>query len=320
MGLSGTARTRLDNQRRCIRAEPAVGGDERVENKIKKMVSGKAKSAKKCKMVMLRNVFFYRNLWKLYAPEQKFRAENGGLFCGTYPICIHMEVPPPPPGGVAKCSSQQFMILAGVVFRISTLFLAASWVLSLSLASFFTLLKSSWLLFFACAISISHTSVSRGFFFHFWTSYLTFMLCLSYSILFSGDGLFIRMILDFLLSLQAFLTSSGRPLTWFVLLIATTSVILLAVSLNFVQRFSTSVSSSYRRGSKAPPIFVLNSSAMVELLSRLTSELFGRLFSRLALVPCRLTFWLVLDCDLIQCQLSSMICSSGRCLRCLAGW
>ena len=178
-----------------------------------------------------------------------------------------------------------------------------------------------WLLFFACAISISHTSVSRSFFFHFWTSYLTFMLCLSYSILFSGDGLFIRMILDFLLSLQAFLTSSGRPLTCFVFLIATTSsVILLAVSLNFVQRFLTSVSSSCRRGSKAPLIFVLNSSAMVELLSRLTSELFGRLFNRLALVACRLTFWLVLDCDLIQCQVSSMICSSGRCLSCLAGW
>ena len=45
---------------------------------------------------MLRNGFF-GNLWKLYAPERKFRAENGGLSRGTYPICIHMEVLPPPP-------------------------------------------------------------------------------------------------------------------------------------------------------------------------------------------------------------------------------
>ena len=81
--------------------EPAVGGDERVEIKeiLKMMVSGTAKSAKKCKMVMLRNGFFFfvGNLWKWYAPERKFRAENGGLSRGTYPICIHMEVPPPPP-------------------------------------------------------------------------------------------------------------------------------------------------------------------------------------------------------------------------------
>ena len=42
---------------------------------------------------------FFGNLWKLYAPELKFRAENWGLSRGTYPICIHMEVPPPPPGG-----------------------------------------------------------------------------------------------------------------------------------------------------------------------------------------------------------------------------
>ena len=142
-----------------------------------------------------------------------------------------------------------------------------------------------------CAISIFDTSVSRSFFFHFLTSYLTILLSLAYLLLFIGDGLFIRMILDFILSLQAFQTSSGRPLTCFVLLISTTSsVILLVVSLNFVHRLSTYVSSSCRRGSKAPPIFALNSSAMLELLSRLTSELFGRLFSRLVLVPCSLTF------------------------------
>ena len=34
------------------------------------------------------------------APERKFRAKNGGLSRGTYPICIHMEVPPPPPRDV----------------------------------------------------------------------------------------------------------------------------------------------------------------------------------------------------------------------------
>ena len=48
----------------CVRAEPAVGGDERVEIKdiLKMMVSGTAKSAKKGKMVMLRNgVSFF---WK----------------------------------------------------------------------------------------------------------------------------------------------------------------------------------------------------------------------------------------------------------------
>ena len=54
-------------------------------------------------IVMLRNGFF-GNLWKLYAPEQKFRAENGSLSCGTYPICIHMEVPPPPPPDPSSCS------------------------------------------------------------------------------------------------------------------------------------------------------------------------------------------------------------------------
>ena len=39
---------------------PAVGGDERVEIKeiLKMMVSGAAKSVKKCKMVMHRNGFF----------------------------------------------------------------------------------------------------------------------------------------------------------------------------------------------------------------------------------------------------------------------
>ena len=49
MGLSGTARTRLANPRRCVRAEPAVGGDERVEIKeiLKMMISGNGKIRQK---------------------------------------------------------------------------------------------------------------------------------------------------------------------------------------------------------------------------------------------------------------------------------
>ena len=46
---------------------------------------------------MLRNGFG-GNLWKWYAPEQKFRAENGGLLRGTYYTqYAYMEVAPPPP-------------------------------------------------------------------------------------------------------------------------------------------------------------------------------------------------------------------------------
>ena len=40
---------------------------------------------------------------KWYAPERKFRAENGGLSRGTYPICIHNgSTPPPPPQLIHK--------------------------------------------------------------------------------------------------------------------------------------------------------------------------------------------------------------------------
>ena len=42
---------------------------------------------------------FFCYLWKWYALERKFRADNGGLKNGTYPICTHMKVPPPPGGG-----------------------------------------------------------------------------------------------------------------------------------------------------------------------------------------------------------------------------
>ena len=78
----------------------AVGGDERVEIKeiLKMMVSGTTKSAKKCKIVMLRNGFFCVEICE----NDMLRNGNSGLKMGvsrgTYPIC--MEVPPPPPGGV----------------------------------------------------------------------------------------------------------------------------------------------------------------------------------------------------------------------------
>ena len=103
MRISGTAANPLRCRTLCVRAEQAVGGDERVEIKknLKIMVSGTAKSAKQCKMVMLRNGFF-GNMWKLYAPERKFRAENGGLSRGTYPICIHYGSTPPPPGPISR--------------------------------------------------------------------------------------------------------------------------------------------------------------------------------------------------------------------------
>ena len=69
MRISGTSLIRFERENAylrngcrtlCVRAEPAVGGDERVQIKdiLKMMFSGTAKSAKKCKMVMLRNGFF----------------------------------------------------------------------------------------------------------------------------------------------------------------------------------------------------------------------------------------------------------------------
>ena len=57
---SGTAANPRRCRTLCVRAEPAVGGDERVEIKeiLKMMVSGTEKSAKKCKIVMLLNGLF----------------------------------------------------------------------------------------------------------------------------------------------------------------------------------------------------------------------------------------------------------------------
>ena len=97
MGGSGTARTHLANPRRCVRAEPAVGGDERVEIKeiLKMMVSGTAKSAQKCKMVMLRNGFFLE-----ICENDMLRNGNSGLKWGSLARHIpnmHMAVTPPPP-------------------------------------------------------------------------------------------------------------------------------------------------------------------------------------------------------------------------------
>ena len=117
MGHSGIARTRLANPRRwkwdspelpgCVwltrgaafglsRPWEAING-LKLKTLWKWWSPERQNPPKKCKMVMLRNGFF-GNFWKWYAPERKFRAENGGISCGTYPICIHMEVPPPPPG------------------------------------------------------------------------------------------------------------------------------------------------------------------------------------------------------------------------------
>ena len=122
------------------------------------------------------------------------------------------------------------MTATGAVFRIPSLFMAAIWVLSLSLASF---LKLFWRAYNCCSLYLPFPLLTLPFNL---TLYLTVLLSLVYLLVFSGDGLFKRMSLDFLLSVQTFLTSSGRPLTCFVLLIPTTSsLILLVVSLNFVK-------------------------------------------------------------------------------------
>ena len=85
MGVFETDRTRLANSRRCqtlcVRAEPAVGGDERVEIKeiLKIMVSGTAKSAKKYKMVMLRNGFFWKFVKMIMLQNGNSGLEMGSL-------------------------------------------------------------------------------------------------------------------------------------------------------------------------------------------------------------------------------------------------
>ena len=66
---------------------------ERLEGKeiLKMLVSRATKTLK-----------WWCYLWKWYALERKFKAENGGLKNGTYPIWTYMEVPPPPPPGLHK--------------------------------------------------------------------------------------------------------------------------------------------------------------------------------------------------------------------------
>ena len=58
---SGWGSGRLLTHGAAERSVPAVGGDERVEIKeiLKMMVSGTQNPPKKCKMVMLRNGFFW---------------------------------------------------------------------------------------------------------------------------------------------------------------------------------------------------------------------------------------------------------------------
>ena len=75
------------------------------------MVSGTAKSTKNVKW-WCSGTDFFGNLWKWYAPERKFRAENGGLSRG--PICLYMIVPPPSWGGggahdtAKRCDANRF--------------------------------------------------------------------------------------------------------------------------------------------------------------------------------------------------------------------
>ena len=77
----------------CVRAEPAVGGDERVQIKeiLKMMVSGTAKSAKKCQMVMLRNGFFGN-----ICENDMLRNGNSGLKMGVS-RAAHTQYATPPP-------------------------------------------------------------------------------------------------------------------------------------------------------------------------------------------------------------------------------
>ena len=99
MGLSGTARTRLANPRRCVRAEPAVGGDERVEIKeiLKMMASGTANPPKNLKWWCSGT-----NFLEICENDYMLRNGNSGLKIGVS-LAAHtqyayiMEVPPPPP-------------------------------------------------------------------------------------------------------------------------------------------------------------------------------------------------------------------------------
>ena len=121
MRISRTAANPQRCRTLCVRAEPAVGGDERALKlkKFWKWWSPERQNPPKknrSKMVMLRNGIF-GNLWKLYALERKFRAENGGLLRGTYPICIHYGSTPPPPGGGGGLDVSRIVWLVSVIRR-----------------------------------------------------------------------------------------------------------------------------------------------------------------------------------------------------------
>ena len=95
MGLSGTARTRLANPRCCVRAEPAVGGDERVE--IKKELKMKRQNPPK-------NVKWWCSGTDFLEICENYMLRNGnsGLKMGVSraahtQYAYIMEVPPPPP-------------------------------------------------------------------------------------------------------------------------------------------------------------------------------------------------------------------------------
>ena len=101
MRISGTPLTRGVAERFAFglsRPWEAMNG-LKLKKFLKMKVSGTAKFAKKCKMVMLRNGFF-GNLWKWYAPERKFRAENWGSLLRHIPnMHTYGSTPPPPPHG-----------------------------------------------------------------------------------------------------------------------------------------------------------------------------------------------------------------------------
>ena len=112
MGVSGTAKTRLANPRRCltlcVRAEPAVGGDERVEIKeiLKMMVSWTAKSAKICKMVML-----FGNLWKCICSGTEIQGWKWGSLARHIPNMHTYGSTPPPPRDTSHKHGKWLLVL-----------------------------------------------------------------------------------------------------------------------------------------------------------------------------------------------------------------
>ena len=114
MRISGTAANPRRCRTLCVRAEPAVGGDERVEIKeiLKMMVAGTAKSAKNVKWWCSGTDFW------VICENYMLRNGNSGLKMGVSraahtQYAYIMEVPPPPPG--IKLQNCYFSIsLAGI--------------------------------------------------------------------------------------------------------------------------------------------------------------------------------------------------------------